>query len=89
MADALTLNATALLAILTMGIALMLLVVSVVSYARVRSWKLLFAGGAFLVLAVKGGLWAWRSVLEKQADVPGVALDFGVLLFLYASVAKR
>jgi hypothetical protein len=85
----LELNATALLAVLTLGIALMLLVVSIVSYARVRSWKLLFAGGAFLVLAAKGALWAWRSIHDKEADVPGVALDFAVLLFLYASVAKR
>lgn len=89
MADALSLNATALLAIVTLGVALMLLAVSVVSYVRLRSWKLLFAGGAFLVLALKGALWAWRSISLKEADVPGVALDFAVLVFLYASVAKR
>ena len=88
-ADAFALNATALLAIVTLGIALMLLIVSVVSYARVRNWKLLFAGGAFLVLAIKGALWAWRSIYDKQADVPGATLDLAVLLFLYASVAKR
>jgi hypothetical protein len=88
-ADALSLNATALLAIATLGISLMLLLVSVASYARLRATKLLFAGGAFLVLAAKGALWAYRSVMLKEADPWGAALDFGVLVFLYASVAKR
>jgi hypothetical protein len=89
MVDALSLNATVLLAVVTLGVALMLLAVSAVSYARLRSVKLLFAGGAFLVLALQGALWTYRGAVQKEADVPGVALDFGVLLFLYASVAKR
>lgn len=89
MATALELNVTVVLAIATLGISLMLLVVSLLSYARLRSAKLLLAGGAFLVLAAKGGLWTWRSVVDKEADVWGVALDFLVLAFLYVSVAKR
>ena len=88
-ADALALNATALLAVATLGISLMLLLVSVLSYVRLRSWKLLFVGGAFLVLALKGALWSYRSVALKEADVAGATLDFAVLVFLYASVAKR
>lgn len=89
MATALELNATVVLAIATLGVSLMLLVVSLASYARLRSAKLLLAGGAFLVLAAKGALWTWRSVVDRQADVWGAALDFAVLGFLYVSVAKR
>lgn len=83
------LNVTALLAIATLGVSLMLLLVSVVSYARLRSVKLLFAGGAFLVLAIEGAVATWRSVVDHQADALGAILDFLVLGFLYASVAKR
>lgn len=89
MADALTLNAGVLLAIATLGISLMLLLVSALSYARLRSVKLLLAGGAFLVLALQGALWTWRGVVERTTDLPTILLDFAVLAFLYASVAKR
>ena len=88
-ATAFELNATVVLAIATLGISLMLVLVSLVSYARLRSAKLLLAGGAFAVLAAKGALWTWRSVVDRQADVWGAALDFAVLGFLYVSVAKR
>ena len=88
-ATALELNATVVLAIATLGISLMLVLVSLVSYARLRSAKLLLAGGAFAVLAAKGALWTWRSVVDRQSDVWGAALDFAVLGFLYVSVAKR
>lgn len=89
MADALTLNAGVLLAIVTLGVSLMLLFVSAVSYARLRTAKLLFAGGAFLVLAAKGALWTYRGVALRETDLASLALDFAVLGFLYASVAKR
>jgi len=88
-ADALALNLGVLLAIATLGIGLMLLLVSVVSYARLRSVKLLFAGGAFLVLAAEGALWTWRGISERVTDLPNVALNAVVLAFLYLSVAKR
>jgi hypothetical protein len=87
--DALQLNVTAALAVVTLGAALMLLLVSVVSFARLRSTKLLFAGGAFLVLALQGALLAWRSIVAKEADVSNALLTFLVLGFLYAAVAKR
>lgn len=86
---ALELNATVVLAIATLGVSLMLLAVSVMSFLRLRSAKLLITGGAFLVLAIKGALWTWRSAVDREADVWGVALDFAVLGFLYAAVAKR
>lgn len=89
MADALTLNLGVLLAIATLGVALMLLFVSILSYARLRSVKLLFTGGAFLVLALEGALWTWRGIVERVTDLPNLALSFLVLAFLYLSVAKR
>ncbi len=87
--DGLTLNVGVLLAIATTGIALMLLLVSLVSWVRLRTIKLLFAGGAFLVLAVKGALWTWRGIVDRDTDLPVLLLDFAILGFLYASVAKR
>lgn len=89
MADALALNAGVLLAIVTLGVSLMLLFVSALSYARLRTAKLLFAGGAFLVLAAKGALWTYRGIVHRETDLASLALDFAVLAFLYASVAKR
>lgn len=89
MVDALQLNAGVVLAILTLGASLMLLLVSVLSYLRLRQWKLLLAGGAFLVIGVQGALWTWRGVIHRDMDLPSVALDAAVLAFLYASVAKR
>ena len=88
-ADALTLNVGVLLAIATAGISLMLVLVSLVSWSRLRTAKLLLAGGAFLVLAVKGALWTWRGIVDRETDLPVLALDFAILGFLYASVAKR
>jgi len=88
-AGALELNAGVTLAILTLGVSLMLLLVSILSFSRLRQWKLLLAGGAFLVLAVQGALWAWRGIVLRETDLPSIALDAAVLGFLYASVAKR
>jgi hypothetical protein len=87
--DALSLNLGVLLAIATLGIAAMLLLVSLVSYVRLRSAKLLFAGGAFLVLAIEGALWTWRGIAERVTDLPNLVLSFLVLGFLYLAVAKR
>ncbi|MHB8606435.1 MAG: hypothetical protein ACYDCK_14405 [Thermoplasmatota archaeon] len=89
MVDAFALNASAALAIATLGFSIMLALVSVVSYSRLRKAKLLVAGGAFLVLAAKGALETWRAIGAHEADVAGNALDFAVLAFLYASVALR
>jgi hypothetical protein len=88
-ADAFALNFGVLLAILVTGIALMLVLVSAVSYARLRTAKLLFAGAAFLVLALKGVLFAWRGIVDREADLFAILLDTAVLGFMYAAVAKR
>lgn len=88
-ADPFWLNVAALLSVATAGVSLMLLFVSVLSWTRLRSPRLLFAGGAFAVLVVKGALAAWRIVAEREADLAAVGLDALILAFLYASVAKR
>lgn len=89
MADALWLNVGVLLAIATLGVSLMLLLVSIVSWSRLRSPKMLLAGGAFAVLAAQGALWTWRGIALRETDLATLTLDFLVLGFLYASVAAR
>ncbi len=89
MVSAVGLNVGIAMAILMTGIAAMLLFVSLVSYARLRAGKLLVVGGAFLILAIKGGLAIYRGVVERDADLAGLVLDAGVLAFLYVSVAMR
>lgn len=84
-----TLNVGVVLAIATLGIAVMLLLVSLLSWSRLRSPKMLLAGGAFLVLAAQGALWTYRGTVLKETDLPSLVLDFLVLGFLYASVASR
>lgn len=83
------LNTGVVLAVLTLGASLMLLLVSGLSYARLRNPKLLLAGGAFLILAIKGALGVYRGVALKETDLFGMGLDAAVLGFLYASVALR
>jgi hypothetical protein len=87
--DALQLNVGVVLAIATLGASVMLLLVSALSFVRLRQTKLLLAGGAFLVLALQGALWTWRGIMDREMDLTSVALDAAVLGFLYASVAAR
>ncbi len=89
MASALVLNAGVALAVATAAFSVMLLVVSVLSWTRLRSTKLLVVGGAFAVLAAKGAWAAYGAIVDRRVDVVAVALDFAVLAFLYASVAVR
>jgi hypothetical protein len=89
LSDAVWLNVGVLLSVASLGVSLMLLLVSLVSYARLRSTKMLLAGGAFAVLAIQGGLWAWRGIALRETDLPSLTLDVLVLGFLYASVASR
>lgn len=88
-ADPVALNLGILLAILVAGVSAMLLLVSVLSWLRLRSLKLLFAGGAFAVLILKGALAAWRAYDTRDIDLTPIVLDAFVLGFLYAAVAKR
>lgn len=87
--SAIALNVSVFLAVSTLGFALMLFGVSLLSYHRLRHPRLAIVGAAFLVLGVKGALSSYRTVVRREADVAGVALDFLVLALLYLSVAKR
>lgn len=89
MASALLLNLSVFLAISTLGVALLLAGVSVLSYRRLRNVNLLVVGAAFVVLAVKGAVHAVRSVVEREVVVVEAGLDFLVLILLYVSVARR
>ncbi len=89
MASALLLNLSVFLAISTLGVALLLAGVSVLSYRRLRNVNLLVVGAAFLVLAVQGGVHAFRSIVEREAVFLQAGLDFIVLILLYVSVARR
>lgn len=88
--SAFLLNLAVFLAISTLGFALLLFLVSLVSYARLRNLKFLIVGVAFGILAFKGGLWTYRTaMLKEEGHLWDVALDFAVLALLYASVALR
>ena len=89
MASVALLNVGVALSVAVLGIGLLLASVSAVSWMRLRKGKFLVAGGAFLILALKGGLATWRALSERSVDVPSIGLDFAVLAFLYASVAMR
>lgn len=89
MPSALVLNVGVVLAVSTLAFSLMLLLVSVVSWRRVGSVKLLIAGGAFAILAAKGAVGSWRAIVDRETDLVTVGLDFAVLGFLYLSVAVR
>ena len=77
-----------------MGFSLILFVISVITYGRVRSTRPLLVSAAFGAFFVKGllltaGLF-WDSVHETfRTSVPMLILDFAIMAFLYLGVAKR
>ncbi len=77
-----------------MGFSLILFVISVITYGRVRSTRLLLVSAAFGVFFVKGllltmGLF-WDSVGDVfKTSAPLLILDFAIMAFLYLGVAKR
>ncbi|MCK5548499.1 MAG: hypothetical protein KAI64_05765 [Thermoplasmata archaeon] len=76
------------------GFSLILLIVSVVSYRRMKSARLLLVSAAFLIFFLKGlFLFAALVVLQSVAESAELAvmlvLDMIVLLFLYFAIAKR
>ncbi|MGQ0534679.1 MAG: hypothetical protein ACT4PT_01240 [Methanobacteriota archaeon] len=84
-----SLNLGAFFALVTLGFSVLLFAVSAVSYLRIRRRGLLFVSGAFLFLVAKGAYESYRVVVAKEDILVPAALDFGVLLFLYASIAQR
>lgn len=87
--DPVALNVGVALAVALVGFGLLLAAVSLVSWTRLRKAKLLVVGGAFLVLALKGGLALAQAWGDRTVDLASVGLDAAVLAFLYASVSMR
>ncbi len=74
-----------------LGFALLMTVVSLISYFRVGNKKLLMVGGGFLIMALKGimlGL-GILEVLTFTESVPLLILDIGILAFLYLAAASK
>jgi hypothetical protein len=88
-ADALGANVGAFLALLAFGLSLLLLVVSAISWARLRGVRLAAIALAFAALAIETGLLSWQVVTTGEPQILNAALDLAVLGLFYASVAAR
>lgn len=89
MADAVAVNVTVFLALLTFGLALLLLAVSALSWWRLRGVRLAAVAGGFAALSAKSGYVAWSAIASREPQIVIAALDALVLALFYASVAKR
>lgn len=83
--------------ILLAGIAILLAVLGLVSWRRLRAGRLLWVSAAFAGFAAEGAYLAWLAY-ERRADVaagtagefPTLALaNLGIVLCLYFAVLKR
>ena len=77
-----------------MGFSLILFVISAITYRRVKSTRLLLVSAAFGIFFVKGLLLMVGLFSDAVGDVFAasiwvIILDFGIMAFLYLSVAKR
>jgi len=68
------------------GLSFLLLLVSAVSYSRIRDSKMLFLMVAFLVFMVKGMLLVADVVSQSLVLI---ALDLVIIVSLYLTVVKR
>lgn len=83
-------------AVILSGLSLLLLVVGVVSYTRLRHGRLLWVCVAFLVMAAQGAYLtylAYRDRAEIAAGDLSVAtltlVNLGIVIALYLAVLKR
>jgi len=77
---------TLFLAIIVAGFAFLLSIVSLLSYYRLRSYKLLFVNVAFLVFFIKGILTIFSFLIQDEL---GLIIDFMILIFLYLAIIKK
>ncbi|HHH78366.1 MAG TPA: hypothetical protein ENL18_04040 [Thermoplasmatales archaeon] len=68
------------------GLSSLLLLVSAVSYLRIRDSKMIFLMVAFLAFTVKGILLAADIFSQSLALI---VLDFAIIVSLYLTVVKR
>ena len=74
------------LTIVMTGLSLLLFVVSLISYLRIKDSKFLFVTLAFLLFFIKGAAVSLNYV-EQQFQL--VIIDLFIILFLYLTVVKR
>lgn len=93
---ALQANAAAAVAVALTGLSLLLLVIGLASYQRVRNAKLLWVSAAFAGFAAKGVYFtvdAYRRRGELAADLDAMpalaAADLAIVAALYLAVLKR
>lgn len=89
MADAVAVNVTVFLALLTLGLALLLLAVSALSWWRLRNPRLLAVTAGFALLAGKSGWTSWQAVTLREPQMVAAGLDALILVAFYLAVAKR
>lgn len=77
---------TLFLSIVIAGFSFLLALVSIVAYTRLRSFKLLLVGFAFLAFVVKGVLVA-AGFLNQ--GILGLVIDFVIIVFLYFAAIKK
>jgi len=77
---------TLFLSIVVAGFSLLLAIVSLVAYYRLKASKLFLVGLAFLAFVVKGAL-AIAGVLNQDKLTLGI--DFVILFFLYFATIKK
>ena len=68
------------------GLSLLLLVVSLVSFYRVKTSKFLFIALAFFLFFVKG---VAVSVEYLEQQFPLVIMDLFIIFFLYLTIVKK
>ena len=89
MADAVAVNVTVFLALLTLGLAVLMFLVSALSFSRLRGARLGAVTVAFALVAAKSGWVSWQAVTLREPQLVTAGLDALVLAFFYLSVAKR
>lgn len=76
------------------GFSLLLMLTSFISYARIKSKRLLFVAIAFLLFFVQGLLLIAAILIQDfwirfKPTVEFLLLDLGILFFMYLAVAKK
>jgi len=74
------------LSVLISGFSLLLFIVSIVAYKRLRAIKLLFIGIAFFIFLIKGVLLSLEFITQ---DIYAIIIDFIILILLYLATAKK
>lgn len=92
MATGLLANVAILAALASLGFGLLLTVIGLLSAQRIKSSKLNWVSAGFFLLAMQGGLFAFRINDDpgsaEQVLIPSV-LGLGALFVLYVAVYRR